>query len=383
VKIAVLSPFYPYRGGIAQFSAMLYQALEEEHEVRAFSFSRLYPQLFFPGKTQYVESTDRAVAVPAECVLDSINPFSYQKTARAIERFQPDLLIIAYWMPFFAPAYGHIAARLKKKTTVIALLHNALPHEPEFFDKPLARLFFKQCKGFVVMSETVKKDLLALQPGANYLLQPHPLYDHFGEKVEPFQARKELGIDPGKKTLLFFGLIRYYKGLDLLIEALSLLDSSYQLVIAGEPYEPFDKYQKQIDASPAKDRIKVIARYISDSEVPRLFSASNLLVLPYRSTTQSGVVPVAYHFETPVLVTNVGSLREMIESHGTGIVCRPEAPDMAGGIEKFFGENPGRYIARIKEEKKKLSWEAFAGALVDFVQTGVNSTENPKEETIL
>jgi glycosyltransferase involved in cell wall biosynthesis len=367
MKIAILSPFYPYRGGIAQFSGRLYEALQKEHEVQAFSFSRLYPGFLFPGKTQYVEDGSGVHLIPAERILDSINPFSYQKTVRAIEKFQPDVLIIAYWMSFLVPAYAHVADKLRKKTRIISLLHNAIPHEPHFYDRFLARILFNRSWGFIVMSDIVKNDLLSIKPGARYCLKPHPLYDHYGEKIAPVKARKMLGLDIHKKTLLFFGLIRDYKGLDLLIDALSLLDDSYQLLIAGESYGSFDKYQKQIDYSPAKDCIKIFNHYISDLEVPVLFSAADVLVLPYKSATQSGVIPIAYHFEVPVLATGVGGLKETIEGAGTGVVCSPDAAGLASGVVEIFAAGIENRIANIRKEKETLSWENFAQALCSLL----------------
>lgn len=367
MRIAILSPFYPYRGGIAQFSAMLYQALEKKgHEVKAFSFSRLYPGFLFPGKTQFVEENDRAVSMPSERILDSINPFSYEKTAKAIAEFQPDILVIAYWMSFFGPAYGHIANRLKNKTKIITLLHNAIPHEPRFFDKPFAKMLFDRTHGFIVLSDTVKNDVLSLYPQARICLKPHPLYDHFGKKLNKEESCKIVEVDPDKKTLLFFGLIRDYKGLDLLIEAMNYLDDSYQLIIAGECYGDFAKYQERIDKSTAKGRIKVLNKYIDDKEVPLLFSASDLLVLPYRSATQSGVLPVAYHFEIPILATDVGDLPDSVGVQGTGLICKPEAISISEGIKKVFAEDRQHFIINIQEEKKSLSWESFAKALIDF-----------------
>jgi glycosyltransferase involved in cell wall biosynthesis len=368
MRFAVLSPFYPYRGGIAQFGMSLYQALAKKHEVKIYSFSRLYPGFLFPGKTQFVEDDKAAVSGLSERILDSINPFSYEKTAKAIEKYKADVLIIAYWMPFFAPAYGHIAHRLRGKTRIIALVHNAIPHEPKFYDKPLSKLFFNQVDRFIILSESVKKDLLSLYPRAKYWLQAHPLYDHFGEKQDRETACKALNLNPHKKTLLFFGLIRDYKGLDLLIQAMSFLDESYQLIIAGESYGSFGKYGQQIEASPAKDRIQAMNRYISDKEVPILFSVADVLVLPYKSATQSGVIPVAYHFEVPIVATDVGSLKDTIETAETGIVCRPQAKSIAEGIQEIFSAGMEKIVANIRIEKEKLSWDGFAQALVDFVQ---------------
>jgi glycosyltransferase involved in cell wall biosynthesis len=369
MKIAILSPFYPYRGGIAQFSAMLYKSLEKTHQVKAFSFSRLYPDFLFPGKTQYVSPEDGAIPIDSKRILDSIHPFSYQKTAKAIEKFQPDVVIIAYWMSFFAPAYAYIVNRLKKKTKIITLLHNAIPHEARFFDKALLNLLIKNSQGFMIMSESVKENLLSIKPDAHYCLKPHPLYDHFGEKISTQEAREKLEIDPDKKTLLFFGLIRDYKGLDLLIETMSILDDSYQLVIAGEVYGSFEKYEKLIHTSKAKNRIHVFNRYIDDKEVPILFSAADCLVLPYKSATQSGVIPVAYHFAIPIVATDVGSLKATIANAGTGVICQPKIIDLVCGIDELFSMQKTELIANIQKEKENLSWDNFSNALIEFSST--------------
>ena len=366
MKIAILSPFYPYRGGIAQFGAMLYKTLESKYKVKAFSFSRLYPDFLFPGKTQLIEKNDDAIRIPSKRTLDSINPFSYLLTDKAIRKFQPDVLIIAYWMSFFAPAYAIVARRLKKRTVIIGLLHNAVSHEQRFFDRFLAKLFFKQCHGFVVMSEIVKEELLSLLPEAHYCRKPHPIYHHFGEKLPSDVAKAHLELNTHKKTLLFFGLIRDYKGLDLLIEAMTYLDDSYQLLIAGEVYGSFQKYQKQIDHSPAKDRILVQGHYIEDKEVATLFSAADVLVLPYKSATQSGVLSAAYYYEIPIVATDVGGFRETIEQAETGVICAPNAIALAEGIDEIFRTGQEKWITRIRQEKENLSWENFTETLVDF-----------------
>ncbi|MDL2241775.1 glycosyltransferase [Bacteroidales bacterium OttesenSCG-928-L03] len=364
MKIALLSPFYPYRGGIAQFSGRLYQELDKEHDIRAFSFSRLYPDFLFPGKTQYVEAGDEAFNYPSRRTLDSINPVSYQKTLKEIRAFAPDVLIIAYWMSFFSPAYTYIARRIKKETRVIALVHNAIPHEPRFFDKPMAKRFFRHVDQFIAMSEGVKSDILSMRPDADILFHPHPLYDHYGEKINQKEALTQLGLDPERKTLLFFGLIRDYKGLDLLIDAFGQLDDSYQLIIAGESYGSFDKYEKQIDALPNKERIKQMIHYISEKDVPGLFSAADLLVLPYRSATQSGVIPLAYHYELPVVATDVGGLEETIIGAGTGLVSPADSLSIASTIQEFFQTGADHFIQGIRQEKDKLSWERFVDVLI-------------------
>ena len=369
MKIAYLSTFYPFRGGIAQFNANLFNELQKEHEVIPFTFKRQYPEFLFPGKTQYVTADDHAIPVDSIPVLDTANPLSYRMSARQIAKSEPDVLIMKYWMTYFAPSLGTVARHLKKQgCKVISILDNVIPHERRFFDKPLTTWFLNQNSGFVAMSESVRDDLVALNPTAKFILQEHPLYNHFGEKMDKQDAVKQLELHPEKKTLLFFGLIRDYKGLDLLIAALSLLDESYQLVIAGESYGDFGKYRQAIESSPARSRIKVLNRYIADDEVPRLFSAADVLVTPYRSATQSGVIPIAYHFDLPVLATDVGGLKESIERAGAGLVCLPTVESLSEGIQKFFRSDKAVFIANIQKEKKALSWEAFANALTGLIE---------------
>jgi len=369
MKIAFLSAFYPFRGGIAQFNANLYKELQKQHEVTPFTFKRQYPGFLFPGKTQYITADDSAIPIDSIPVLDTANPFSYRTSARQIEKTQPDVLVLRYWMTYFAPSLGAVAGYFTKRGyRVISILDNVTPHERHFFDKPLTTWFLKRNSGFLVMSKSVRDDLLSLHPDARYILQAHPLYNHFGEKIDKRLAVEQLELHPEKKTLLFFGLIRDYKGLDLLIDAMSLLDDSCQLVIAGECYGDFGKYRRAIDNSPARTRIKVLNRYIADDEVPRLFSAADLLVTPYRSATQSGVIPIAYHFELPVLATDVGGLKESIERAGTGLVCQPTVESLAEGIQEFFRSNKESFIANICKEKQALSWETFAGALTRFIE---------------
>lgn len=371
MRIAFLSTFYPFRGGIAQFNALLYKSMEEQkQEVKAYTFTCQYPSVLFPGKTQYVTESDKAIPIDSKAILNTVNPFSYEKTARKILKWKPDVLVIKYWMSFFAPSLGHVAKRLKNKgVKIICIIDNAIPHETRFFDKPLARLFFRQCTHFIVMSDVVRNDLHQLYPEAHSLLLPHPLYNHFGEKQDRKTACETLNLHPDKKTLLFFGLIRDYKGLDLLIDAMASTDESYQLIIAGESYGDFGKYRQIIDVSPAKNRIQVRNRYIADEEVPILFSAADALILPYKSATQSGVIPIAYHFEVPVLATDVGGLKETIEQAGTGLICQPTAASLAEGIQKIFQSDRTVFVANIQKEKKALSWENFAETLTGFIET--------------
>jgi len=368
MKIAMLSTFYPFRGGIAQFNANLFEALSKENKVVPFTFTRQYPDLLFPGKTQYVTEDDNAIVIDSKRVLDTANPLSYFSATNRILKEEPDVLIMKYWMSYFAPSLGHVANRLKKKgCKVITILDNVIPHEQKFFDKPLTKWFLKQNTGFIAMSESVQKDLLSLYPQAKSILKAHPLYDHFGEKIVKEEACHALGLAPQKKTLLFFGLIRDYKGLDLLIDALDLLDETYQLVIAGESYGSFSKYEEQIQKAKHPENIHVFNRYIADNEVPLFFSAADVCVLPYKTATQSGITSIAYHFETPLLATNTGGLSESISEQGVGLMI-PEinAQLIAETIRKFYTIDPTVFDSNFRREKKALTWESFGKALTSF-----------------
>ena len=367
MRIAFLSTFYPFRGGIAQFNANLYEEMGRHHEVKAFTFTCQYPSFLFPGKTQYVTPEDKAVQIDSEAVLHTANPFSWWSAARKIAAWKPDLVIMKYWMSYLAPSLGTVARLLRKKgIRVLTILDNVIPHEAKFFDKPFSRWFLKQNDSCVAMSEAVRADARSLAPEVPCALQAHPLYDHFGQKTDKFVAREALFLDPDLRTLLFFGLIRDYKGLDLLIDAMPLLGPGYQLVIAGESYGSFDKYKEQIAASGCADRIHVFTRYIDDAEVPRFFSAADLCVLPYRSATQSGITAIALHFEVPLVATPVGGLAESIERPGIGLMAEGiSARDLATAIERIWEKGPDFYAERISHYKKDLSWDVFARKILD------------------
>lgn len=370
MRIAILSPFYPYRGGMAQFSGRLYQELEKEHEVRAFNFSMLYPSILFPGKTQYVTENDSALIIKSERFLSTINPFSYYTTASRINRYAPDILIVPYWMSFIAPALGSVCRFVHKRTRILGLVHNAIPHEKRFFDKFLAKYFFSSCDGFIALSEPVKSDLKSIVPDKSVLVSPHPIYDHYETKLDKKEARKQLGLSSDKKTLLFFGLIREYKGLDILLKAMKMLDDRFQLIVAGECYGDFKPYQDLIDTLDNKTDVKVLEEYIPDEKVSVLFRASDVLVLPYRDATQSGVVAVAYQMETPLIATNVGALGETVKAGDTGMVVdEVESEALATAINRYFSdENTYRehFIQNILKEKHRLSWASFSKAVIEF-----------------
>ncbi len=370
MRIALISAFYPYRGGIAQFGAMLYRVLEKEHELTAYTFRRQYPGILFPGTSQFVTEEDNADPIPAHRTIDSLNPITFRRTAKKIDRSNPDLVITQYWMTFFGPALGQIHKSLKSDAKQVAILHNVIPHEKRFFDTPANKYFLKHNDGFVAMSDVVLKDLLSIKPDAKYLRIDHPVYNQFGALLPKAAALKELGLPEGEKYLLFFGFIREYKGLDLLIEALSQLNEEYHVIVAGEVYGSFDKYQSLIDSLGLGERVHTFTQYISDEEVKTYFSAADVCMLPYKSATQSGITAIAHHFEMPIIATDVGGLKESIEHGVSGlIVDKAESEGIAKAIESFFSEhNPDSMREVIRKHNEENTWENFAAQIIEFAQ---------------
>jgi glycosyltransferase involved in cell wall biosynthesis len=369
MKITFLSTLYPYRGGIAQFNANLYRELEkQDHTLQAVTFTRQYPDFLFPGETQLVTEKDTVDPIPTKRWLDSINPFTYWSTARKIRQFEPEILITKYWMTFFGPSLGTVAKRMRKSTTRISILDNVIPHEHRFFDKPFNRFFLKHNDGFVVMSDSVLKDLLSLKPDAKYLRIDHPLYDHFGKQLDRAEACAKLGIDPSKKIILFFGFIRDYKGLDILLDATASLSDDYCVVVAGEVYGSFEKYEQQIKKLGIQNKLKLFNQYIGDQEVPLYFSAADVCVLPYKSATQSGITSIAMHFNLPIIATDTGGLKELVQHEKTGlIVDQPDAALLSKSIKRYFDEGMKQAFAQnLEVEKAKHSWANFAAKLIDF-----------------
>lgn len=372
MKIAILSCFYPYRGGIAQFNAYLANELGREHTVRAFNFSRQYPGFLFPGKTQYVTEDDDAVQVPSERLLDSVNPINWVLSAKKIRKWDPDILIVRYWTSYLAPSLGFVCKHMKKGCRVLAITDNVIPHEKHFFDSLFTRYFLGGVDGCVTLCERVGKDLDELDRKMPHTTLEHPVYTHFGARMPKEEAEDILGLPHGGRNILFFGLIREYKGLDILIQAFSLLGDEYRLIIAGEPYGSFAKYQELIDRTPAKERIHCFTEYIKDSDVKKFFSAADVCVLPYRSATQSGISTVSNHFEVPMIVTSVGGLPETIGRKGTGVVCPDSQPEtVANAIDSFFTDANLREdcIANIRKENQRRSWTTFCTDFIEYAKS--------------
>ena len=381
MKIAFLSTFFPFRGGIAQFSGATLKALQENHQVQAFNFKRQYPTFLFPGQTQFVVGEDATNELESQRVLDSINPISYIKTANLINAFQPDLFLSSYWMTFFGPSMGYVAKKLSPKIKRIAIVHNVKPHEKRFFDGPANRFFLSNHDGFIVLSDVVEKDLLEILPDAKVLKLQHPNYNHFGLRIEQTKARDVLGLDQNKKTILFFGIIRDYKGLDILLEAFEHLSDDFQLVIAGECYGTFEKYQNQIDSSENKSRIHLFLKYIEDQDVTNYFSSADVCILPYKSATQSGITAIAQHFCLPIISTDVGGLKETIKNNENGlIVDAANAEGIRNTVEKYFKEQlKERFEENLSKANEEKSWSNFSNKIIKFASEIVVNTSNNKK----
>jgi glycosyltransferase involved in cell wall biosynthesis len=369
MKIAYLSTFYPFRGGIAQFNARLFREFEQSHQIQAYTFTRQYPDILFPGSSQMVTDQDSPDKIPACRILDTINPITYWSAANKIKAYKPDILLSKFWMPFFGSSLGQVARILKNKgVRNISILDNVKPHEKRPGDDWLINFYLKHNHGFIAMSEAVVADLLEYKPDAKYKLVQHPLYDHFPQRIERKAACEKLNIDPERKILLFFGFIRDYKGLDLLIEALGNLPEEYLLLVAGEVYGDFSKYDNMIREKGLYGKVKLNVRYISDDEVPAFFSAADVCVLPYKTATQSGIVGISYHYGLPVIATNVGGLSEMISPFGTGImVSYLEHQLISAAITDYFNMNlRDTFEMNIGKYKQIASWENLANEIIDL-----------------
>lgn len=371
--IVLIGPMYPYRGGIAHFLETMYWGLQARgHEVDAVTFTRQYPELLFPGKTQF-ETGDVEHPVPAERRIDTLNPWTWFGAARRLIQARPDAIFFKYWMPYFAPAFGAIARRVRKHgTKVLAVVDNALPHERRPGDRVLSRFFLKACDGHIIMSDAVADDVhdLGIQVPARHIR--HPIYDLFGEALPKGDARRQLGLPDDAPVLLFFGFIRKYKGLHVLLESMPRVLAELpeaHLVVAGEFYDDASTYTELIEAHHLGERVHLHTGYIPNSEVPRYFSAADVVVQPYVSATQSGVAQIAYQFDTPIIVTDVGGLAEIVPHEKAGFVVLPEDPaSLATAIVRFFKEDwHDRLAAGVRREKKKYSWDRLYEAIEELM----------------
>ena len=365
VRIGIAGTTWPYRGGLAAFNERLAQQfIAEGNEVEIFTFTLQYPDFLFPGKTQYSDAPKPA-DLSIERTMNSINPFTWIRTVRAIRKARIDLLVIKFWIPLMAPCLGTIARLCRRRgIQVVSILDNVIPHEPHFWDKWLIRYYIRSIDRFIAMSESVKQDCLKFLPASRHecvALSPHPLYDNFGQAVPKEEARKALNLPQDKTILLFFGFIRDYKGLDLLMKAYAKARrEDLQLVVAGEFYNNSEQYKILEKELQLEGAIIWRTDFIPDDQVRFYFSAADLIVQPYKTATQSGVTQIAYHFERPMLVTNVGGLAEIIPDGKVGYVCEVNEDSVADAITRFAGmdskEREERFQTNIQHEKQKYAW---------------------------
>ena len=370
-KIVLISSAYPYRGGIAATTDRLAQEyIKRGDDVEIWTYKLLYPKVIFPGKSQYLDEGHEAPkGVIIHRKISSLNPFNWIKVGRQIKKHQADRVIIRYWLPFLAPCLGTIAKFGKTKSNkILCLVDNVIPHEKRFGDKMLSSYFFKKMDGLIVMAEKGKnqlEEIFNIKKEIRY--SPHPLFDIYGEKTSKELACAHLKIPTDKNYILSFGLVRKYKGVDLLIEAFNNIKNDFpnhQLLIAGESYDNWQDYQDIIDKHHLNDRIVRVNEFIANEDVHYFFSAADYLALTYRTATQSGVTQIAYSLELPMLVTNVGDLANMVSHDKVGQVCESNIEAIAAALAKMNDQKAlDKYLTGVKEEKKRFEWSVLCDNL--------------------
>ena len=372
LKIVILGSAYPLRGGgMATFNERLARAfMDAGHQVTIYTFSLQYPKLLFPGKSQYSKD-EKPDDLNIKVSVNSINPLNWQRVGKELKRLKADLLLIRYWLPFMAPCLGRIADIVKKNkhTRVVAIADNIIPHEKRLGDKLLTRYFVTKPDAFICMTKQVQHDLVSFKvPTEKIGMIPHPLYDNFGDPLSKSDARKQLDLPPNENIILFFGFIRKYKGLDLLIRALGdarLKKLEVKLLVAGEFYVKPESYHKLAKECEVIDQIYWHTDFIPNDLVRAYFCAADLVAQPYKHATQSGVTQVAYHFDKPMLVTRVGGLPEMVKHNEAGYVVAPVSADIAASIEDYFkNDRSEEMINAVKQEKKRFSWDHLVNGIL-------------------
>lgn len=374
MKTILIGPAFPLRGGIANFNEALHlQYIRQGDTTSILSYSLQYPSFLFPGKTQFAtEPPTETYFIDTE--LSSINPYTWIKVGYKIKKANPDLVLIHYWMPFFAPALGTICSivRKNKNTKIVAICHNVKPHESRPGDTLLAKYFLHKCHGFVAMSRSTLDDLSLYTSNPYKIFLPHPIYDTFGKAVSKQDARRYLNLDIEGKYLLFFGVIRKYKGLDLMLEAMAnnKMPNDVKLIIAGEFYDDPKQYTDIIEKYNLQDRVILKNEFIASSEVKYYFCASDIVTQTYHTATQSGVSQIAYHFEIPMLVTNVGGLAEIVPHNKVGYVTSQDTGEIAECINDYFVNARERiFVENIKTEKLRFGWDSYTQGISEFIKT--------------
>lgn len=369
-KIVIIGPAHPLRGGLATFNQRLAKEfIQQGNDCSIYSFSLQYPSFLFPGTTQYTnEPAPEGIII--HTVINSINPFNWIKIGNRLKKEKPDIIVVRYWLPFMGPALGTILRRVRKNkhTKIVCIADNVIPHEKRAGDKSFTKYFLKSCDAFITMSEKVLSDLRTFEDKKPAQLVQHPLYDTFGDIISKQEARKHLGLPENEKIILFFGFIRKYKGLDILLEAMSEVKrqrSDVRLLVAGEFYEDEKLYKEQIEKLGIKDQLILRTDFIPDSEVKYYLCAADAVIQPYRNATQSGVTPLAYHFEKPMIVTNVGGLPSLVPDRKAGLVVESNPQAIANGIVEFYQLGEDYFIPHLRTEKQKYSWSVLVNTITE------------------
>lgn len=370
MKICLVGPAYPYRGGIAHFTSMLTREFGREHDVSIINFSRLYPSVLFPGKTQY-DHTDSALRIDSEQIIDCLNPLTWLRAGRAAAALGPDLVVFQWWQPFFGPAFRTVCFSIKRRceTVIVYLCHNVLPHESSAADRLLIDIGLARADAFLVQSNEDARNLMKIRKNVPTAVNPHPIYDFFDQgKYDRRSAREALGLDG--PVILFFGYVRKYKGLGVLLEAFSrvLVRLDATLLVVGEFYDDRKPYDDLISSLSIGKHVRVVDEYVSNEDVEMYFKAADLVALPYLSATQSGIVQTAFSFEKPVVVTAVGGLPDVVRDGVTGYVVPSEDPEaLADAVVRFFGEDAGKRMAgNISADLDRFSWSRCAATLLSL-----------------
>ena len=372
LKIAIVGPAHPYRGGLAAIMESMAREFQSRgYIVDILTFTLQYPSLLFPGKSQTVD-TPAPADLNIRRRVSTINPLSWWSVGRELRKAKPDIVLMKYWTPFMAPCFGSIArlARKNGHTKVVCQIDNVEPHEHHITDKPFNRYYLNSVDGFIYMSEQVHSELKEYT-SAPALFSPHPMFENFGLRVEREEAIKELGLESDVRYAMFFGLIRDYKGLDTLLEAWAKFHKKgHKLLIAGEFYAAKDKYMTLIERLGLKNDIVLHDYFIPDDKIKHYFSAADCVVLPYKTATQSGVTQICYNFCTPVIVTNVGGLAEIVPDDRVGYVCEPTVEGVADALERIYdGDRLQRFADNMIEERKRFSWSAMCDAIEEVYNT--------------
>ena len=370
-KIVIIGPAFPLRGGLASFNERLAKELNlNNYHVIIYTFSLQYPSFLFPGTTQF-SSGNPPQNLEIRVLINSINPLNWIKVGLNLKKLKPELLIVRYWLPFMGPALGTIIRIAKRNnyTKAICIADNILPHEKRIGDAAFTNYFIKPIDAFVTMSEKVLNDLNMLGNKKPAIQIPHPLYDNFGNKVNQSDARNYLKLPIDSKIILFFGFIRHYKGLDILIEAMAdkrIKTNAIKLLVAGEFYQDSKPYLELIKKLELTASVILHTSFISDDEVKYYCCAADVIVQPYRNATQSGVTPLAYHFDKPMIVTNVGGLAKMVIDNKTGLIADPNPESIAEHILEYFNIGEQYFIPNLQIEKNKLSWDSFSKSVLNL-----------------